>query len=174
MSRKVDQRLLDINAMVMGGGVGLAALESMFNLVQTQSLLSASMVRDHDANHILALEALSMAVGEMLDPSVHPACRRCRHSRAVNVDIPRNQGRPATAPPPEDLGSQRGAASGADVLRDMASESRSETTTTTNAPAERDPTLEHLLVEVLGLLGGHMKELNDGYRESNRRNLLVT
>lgn len=171
MSEKVDQRLLDINAMVMGGGVGLAALESMFNLVQTQSLLSASMVRDHDAHHVIALEALSLAVGEMLDPGAHPMCRRCRRSRAVNVDIPANQGRPA--PPPDDLGSQRGAASGADVLRDMASESRSETTTT-NAPAERDPTLEHLLVEVLGLLGGHMKELNDGYRESNRRNLLVT
>lgn len=171
MSKKVDQRLLDINAMVMGGGVGLAALESMFNLVQTQSLLSASMVRDHDANHILALEALSLAINEMVEPVMHPACRRCRRPRTVDIDIPEKQGRPA--PPSEDLGSQRGAASGADVLRDMASESRSETTTT-NAPAERDPTLEHLLVEVLSLLGKHMSELNDGYRESNRHNLLVT
>lgn len=138
MSRKVDQRLLDINAMVMGGGVGLAALESMFNLVQTQSLLSASMVRDHDANHVLALEALSLAIREMGDAGVRPACRRCRRSRTVDIDIPENKGCPAAA------------------------------------PAEPDPTLEHLVVEMLDLLGGHMKELNDGYRESNRRNLLVT
>lgn len=136
MSEKVDQRLLDINATVMGGGVGLAVLESMFNLVQTQSLLSASMVRDHDANHVIALEALSRAIGEMLDLGVHPKCRRCCQHHAVNIDIPDVKGRPT--------------------------------------PAERDPTLERLLVEVLDMLGGHMKELNDGYRESNRRNLLVT
>lgn len=99
MSEKVDQRLLDINATVLGGGVGLAVLESMFNLVQTQSLLSANMVRDHDANHVIALEALSPAVGEMPCSGVHPKCRGCWRSHAVNIDIPDNKGRPPPAEP---------------------------------------------------------------------------
>lgn len=68
MSSKIDRRLLDTNAAAMGGGVGLAVLESMFSLVQSQSVMNAAMVRDYQLSHPLAMESLAVALNEILDP----------------------------------------------------------------------------------------------------------
>jgi len=59
MSKKIDQRLLDTNAIVMGNGVSFAILESMFNLVQAQSVVSANMVRDQSQSNALMVSALA-------------------------------------------------------------------------------------------------------------------
>jgi len=164
MSKKFDQRLLDTNALVMGGGVGLAALESMFNLVQTQSLLSAGMVKHHDLSHGLALEALALAIGEVLDPGVYSACRSCRHAKAVKVDIPAPQ-----ASPPADAGTRRGALANADVLADMARDSQTETTTTTHT-TEPDVSMDKHLTEIFALLSDHLKDIT----KNTRSTLMVT
>ena len=172
MSKKFDRRLLDTNAVVMGGGVGLAALESMFNLVQTQSLISASMVRDHDQAYSLSLETLALAIGEVLEPGANRTCRSCGcRSSAVQVDIPASP--VSETDTYSSSGTRRGALANADVLSDMASDSQSATTTTSQT-TESGVSLDNLLMKILEMLGGHMTEMNDGYRESNRRNLMVS
>lgn len=72
MSSKIDRRLLDTNAAAMGGGVGLAVLESMFSLVQSQSVMNAAMVRDYQLSHPLVMESLAVALNEILDPYGDP------------------------------------------------------------------------------------------------------
>lgn len=170
MSKKFDRRLLDTNAMVMGGGVGLAALESMFNLVQTQSLLSASMVRDHDLSYGLSLEALALSLGEVLDPGVYGSCRPCRCTSKVKVDIPA-----ASAPsanPPDDSGNQRGAMANADVLADMARDTQSTTTTTTQTA---DPGISaEKLMETMAELHGKLVDHADRVADASRTRLMVT
>lgn len=60
MVDSIDQRLLDTNAVLLGSGVGLAALEAMFNLVQTQSSLGAAMVKNNNASCNAALLAQTL------------------------------------------------------------------------------------------------------------------
>ncbi len=67
MVNSIDQRLLDINAVALGGGVGLAALEAMFNLVQTQSSLGAGMVKNLDTGQNCAVLALAQALEGLLE-----------------------------------------------------------------------------------------------------------
>lgn len=67
MTKRFDRRLLDVNALVMGNGVSLAALESMFNLVGTQSVLAANMVRQQDMGQAAALESLALAMSRILE-----------------------------------------------------------------------------------------------------------
>ncbi len=71
MVNSMDQRLLDTNAMALGSGVGLAALEAMFNLVQTQSSLGAAMVKQHDTSHNAAL----LSLAQVLEAGVDGAAR---------------------------------------------------------------------------------------------------
>ena len=89
MAKGYKKRLTDTNALVMHGGVGLAALEAMFNMVNTQSLLSAGMVRDHDLSHPLRMQALATALAQILAASEYGLCED-----AVAVDIPRRRKTP--------------------------------------------------------------------------------
>lgn len=66
MSRRNKRRVIDANALVMGGGVGLATLEAMFNLVNTQSLLSANMIRDFEMSHPVSMQTLAGALSQIL------------------------------------------------------------------------------------------------------------
>jgi len=66
MRRRTKRRLIDTNALVMGSGVGLATLEAMFNMVNTQSLLSASMIRDHEMAHPIHMQTLAAALSKIL------------------------------------------------------------------------------------------------------------
>lgn len=66
MRRRTKRRLIDTNALVMGSGVGLATLEAMFNMVNTQSLLSASMIRDHEMAHPIHMQTLAGALSKIL------------------------------------------------------------------------------------------------------------
>lgn len=66
MSRKHNHRHHDTNALVLGNGVSFAVLESMFNLVQTQSVLSASMVRNQDLSQIMAIDTLARSLSEIM------------------------------------------------------------------------------------------------------------
>ena len=166
MTGQTNQRLLDVNAMVMGNGVGLAALESMFNLVQTQSLLSASMVRDHDLAGSLALESLAIAIGEVLDPGVYGSCRPCRRTKPIPVDIP-------PAPPVNstvDRGTMRGAGPGGDALSDISSTAEAHAT-------DSGMPLDQLLAKFIDLLDGHMKDMTNHMNtmsENSRNRLMVT
>ena len=166
MPSQTNQRLLNVNAMVMGNGVGLAALESMFNLVQTQSLLSASMVRDHDLSGSLALEALAIAIGEVLDPGAYSACRSCRRTKPIPVDIPPVK----AAVGATDEGVRRGAGPGGDALGDISSSAEAHAT-------DSGMPVDQLLAKFIDLLDGHMKDMTDHMNtmsENSRNRLMVT
>lgn len=173
MSSQTNQRLLDVNAMVMGNGVGLAALESMFNLVQTQSLLSASMVRDHNLSGSLALEALAIAIGEVLDPGVYSACRSCRRTKPIPVDIPPVKAAGVGA---MDEGTRRGAGPSGEALNDITGERVSSSATEVHTTDSGMP-LDQLLAKFIDLLDGHMKDMTNHMNtisENSRNRLMVT
>ncbi len=113
MSKHLDRRILDTNAMVMGGGVGLAALEAMFNLVQTQSILASSMVRQHDMSHATGLHAMAASMSELMDAGYGDGSGGAS-GRGVRVNIPQPQPSPGGG-----AGSERGAVSGVDELANM-------------------------------------------------------
>lgn len=66
MSRKHDQQHRETNAMVLGNGVSFAVLESMFNVVQTQSVLAANMVKGQDPSYVHTIDALARSLNEMM------------------------------------------------------------------------------------------------------------
>jgi len=66
MRRRTKRRLIDTNALLMGSGVGLATLEAMFNLVNTQSLISATMIRDHEMAQPIHMQTLAGALLEII------------------------------------------------------------------------------------------------------------
>ncbi|MCR4377660.1 MAG: hypothetical protein NUV50_06150 [Rhodospirillales bacterium] len=172
MSSQTNQRLLDVNAMVMGNGVGLAALESMFNLVQTQSLLSASMVRDHNLSGSLALEALAIAIGEVLDPGVYSACRSCRRTKPIPVDIPPVKASVGAV----NEGTRRGAGPSGEALNDITGERVSSSATEVHT-SDSDIQVEQLLEKIFDLLDGHMKDMTNHMNimsENSRNRLMVT
>lgn len=175
MSKKIDHRLLDANAMVLGGGVGLAALESMFNLVQTQSLLSASMVRDHDLSSSLSLEALALALGEVLDPGLYASCRSCRCTRPIRVDIPPVKEEKTD----EDINARRGAASkmrtdpGTSEVDQYSASDHSSTMETTNNGVAVEELIE-LFSKLLGTTGDHTSKLMDHLDRVTSKQLMVS
>lgn len=55
------------SGLVMGGGVGVATLEGMFNMVNTQSLIAANMVRDFEMSQPLQMQALARSLADLLN-----------------------------------------------------------------------------------------------------------
>lgn len=181
MSKSFDKRLLSSNAHVMSQGVGLAALEAMFNMVNTQSMLSASMLRQNDMAGTMSFGALALAMNDILDPCGCPACRgRCR---SVNVDIPKGRssdgggndrfGRGAGPGVPEDLAGERpgGDGSGGSGSSEKTSFTSSETVTRTQADLEK---LVEGLMEVMDHLIDHADTAVTGLSESTKGGLMVT
>lgn len=174
-TRKTEKTLHDVlavNALVMGSGPALAVLESMFNLVQAQSVLSASMVRDHEMNQPLMMDALAVAMNEILDPCC--GRRRCRMGvEDVAVDIPARTDAPSPAAGP-------GADELVEALKSALAQSApgqgggQDTTTatmqSTTQSAMSGEQVEHLLLELLEMLGDHMSEIT----RNTRQPLMVT
>ncbi|MEG3620295.1 hypothetical protein V5T82_17660 [Magnetovibrio sp. PR-2] len=110
MADKIEQRLADTNAVLMGHGVGVAALEAMFNLVNSQSVLSATMIRDHELSHPIQMQALAQALSQLLACSDAMGCKSRSPinipTSAVAVDIPPAQptAQPTTQPPVQPAG----------------------------------------------------------------------
>lgn len=66
MSKPFGEKLKDVDGRVMVGGVGLASLEAMFNMVNTQSLISAGMVRDFEMSRPMQVQGLASALGQLV------------------------------------------------------------------------------------------------------------
>jgi len=86
MSKRLEQKFVDTNSLVMGSGVGLATLEAMFNMVNTQSLLAAGMVKHHDMSHPLQMQALASALAQILAASEYGD-----YNDAIPVNLPRRR-----------------------------------------------------------------------------------
>jgi len=175
MSRKFDQRLLNANARIMGQGVGLAALEAMFNLVETHAVLSSSMVRHHELAGLLSYETLALAVGEVLDPGAYAALRGRGAPDAVAVDIPR----PKNSSPPPDGGGVLGGALPPELSEKLAkwqpgggesTESRESTTLTSVTGGESDEHMHELLMAIVQMLEHHLTDMTRNARPT----LMVT
>lgn len=182
MSKHLDRRILDTNAMVMGGGVGLAALEAMFNLVQTQSILASSMVRQYDMSHATGLHAMAASMSELIDAGYGTCSGGANgNGRGVRVNIPQPQPSPGGG-----AGSERGAVSGVDELANMFKSRQSQASgdegtergavsgidelanlfkshadATANVTQDPNPGIdvEHLLVLLLEVLREHLSEV---------------
>jgi len=125
MARRKQQKQIDINAQIMSGGVGLAALEAMFNLVNTQSTLSASMVRDHELYGPIQMQALAGALAQILATAEYSCRPRC-----VAVDIPSPSSKSGSSSGGGE-GSEFGAVSGMDALNNLLNKTKGDTTSTT-------------------------------------------
>jgi len=175
MSKRMDRRILDTNAMVMGGGVGLAALEAMFNLVQTQSVLASSLVRHHDMSHHIALHTMAASINEIMETG-YGADNGGGGGRGVRVNIPRPQPQShSQASGGSDGGDgsvERGAISGVDELANMfkSNASASATTPSTADPQYAGINMDQHLTELLELLREHLSEI----LKSSKPTMMVT
>lgn len=158
MSKRTERRQSNTNAMVMGSGVGLAALESMFNMVNTQSLLAATMVRDHELSHPLQMQALALALSQILSAT---------ESRgAVAVDIPYPKKPQAQDGNGSNINTASfGATNNLDDLKNMLNKD-----TVDPSPSSSD---QHLTA-VLDMLGEHINDLTKNYSELSQNTMTVT
>ena len=171
MSKRMDRRILDTNAMVMGGGVGLAALEAMFNLVQTQSVLASSMVKHHDMSHHIGLHSMAASINEIMETGYGGGS-----GQGVRVNIPRPQSQSQAPSGAGSVGSdngdgsvERGAISGVDELANMFKSNANASATAA------DPQYDHIdmdlhLTELLNLLREHLSEI----LKSSKPTMMVT
>lgn len=158
MSKRTERRQSNTNAMVMGSGVGLAALESMFNMVNTQSLLAASMVRDHELSHPLQMQALALALSQILTAT--------ENRGAVAVDIPYPKKPQAQDGNGSNVNTASfGATNNLDDLKNMLNKS-----TADPGPSSSD---QHLTA-ILDMLGEHINDLTKNYSELSQNTMTVT
>lgn len=175
-TRKTEKTLQDIlagNALVMGSGPGLAVLESMFNLVQAQSVLSASMVRDHEMNQPLMMDALAVAMNEILDPCcVRRRCRMGADTVAVDIPAKPDAPSPSAGPGTDELVEALKSALAQSALGKGGGQDATSTATmqSTTEGAMSGEQIEHLLLELLEMLGDHMSEIT----RNTRQPLMVT
>ncbi|MBL4614619.1 MAG: hypothetical protein JKY27_07085 [Magnetovibrio sp.] len=108
MSKRLNKNVWETNALVMGSGVGVATLEAMFNMVNTQSLLSANMVRDFELSHPLQLQALASALTQIIAAS--------EYGSSVAVNFP---GRKKSPDSDGEGGSEFGAVPDLDALKKL-------------------------------------------------------
>jgi len=164
MTRRRQRKQFDINAQIMSGGVGLAALEAMFNLVNTQSTLSASMVRDHEMCGPIQMQALAGALAQILAVTDNVCCRG-----AVAVDIPPSRQKSADA---GGDGREFGAVSGIDALNNLLNKTQGDTTNTTTT---KDSGIDHVLVQ--SMINEQTHQLHDQFVDimgSSAQKLAVT
>jgi len=150
MGRRKQRKQFNINAQIMSGGVGLAALEAMFNLVNTQSTLSASMVRDHEMCGPIQIQALAGALSQIMAVTEKTCCRS-----TVAVDIPSSSQKP---PSDGGNGSEFGAVSGMDALNNLLNKTQGDTTTNTTT---KDNAIDHVLVQ--NMLNEQSHQLHDQF-----------
>ncbi|HEY9080996.1 hypothetical protein [Magnetovibrio sp.] len=154
MAMRTERKLMNANANLLGSGVGLATLEAMFSLVNTQSQLAASMVRDHEMSHPIQMQALAGALAQILEASEYARHHAHRNNRNVAIDIPAPA--PASQPSPTTGGegdTEFGAVGGIDALKNLLNKtntSTNTTSTTTNCP--NTDTFEKVLTELMLLL----------------------
>ncbi|OEJ65143.1 hypothetical protein BEN30_15795 [Magnetovibrio blakemorei] len=130
----------------------------MFNMVNTQSLLAAGMVRDHELSHPLQMQALAMALAQIL-----AATENCG---AVAVDIPYAKKPQAQ----EGSGSNTntasfGATNNLDDLKNLLNKGAADPN-----PSSSD---QHLTA-VLDMLGEHINDLTKNYSELSQNTMTVT
>ena len=136
MTRRKQRKQFDINAQIMSGGVGLAALEAMFNLVNTQSTLSASMVRDHEMYGPIQIQALAGALAQIMAVT---ECACCRNT--VAIDIPSSKSKSSNG----GGNSEFGAVSGMDALNNLLNKAQGDTTTTNTTSGVDSTEMQNML-----------------------------
>jgi hypothetical protein len=157
MSRKHHHRHHDTNALVLGNGVSFAVLESMFNLVQTQSVLSASMVKNQDLSQILAIDTLARSLSEIMNANA-----RC--GRGASDANSKKTGDP-------DTGSRSFAIAPGGNVSDILSSNPGQGPGQGGASSNA---LEiELLHEMIEMMSDITKELTDVVRESSNGKLMV-
>ena len=154
MMRRKQRKQFDINAQIMSGGVGLAALEAMFNLVNTQSTLSASMVRDHEMYGPIQIQALAGALAQIMAVT---ECACCRNT--VAVDIPSSKSKPSSG---GGGNSEFGAVSGMDALNNLLNKAQGDTTTTNTTSGIDHTELQNMLNVQTHQLHDQMVDISGG------------
>jgi len=124
MAHKEKRQAIEAAILSMGGGVGLATLEAMFNMVNTQSLISAGMIRDHDLSQPLQLQAQAAALAKIL---------ALQDGACVTVDIPQNAAPKAKSDDAE--GYETGAILGSSELLNKVDRNTTNITSTTTTQA---------------------------------------
>ena len=153
MARRKQRKQFNINAQIMSGGVGLAALEAMFNLVNTQSTLSASMVRDHEMYGPIQIQALAGALAQIMAVT---ECSCCRNT--VAVDIPSSKSKPSNG----GENSEFGAVSGMDALNNLLNKTQGDTTTTSTSSGLEYAAMQNMLNAQTHQLHDQMVDISGG------------
>ena len=180
MSKRLDRKFADTNSLVMGHGVGLATLEAMFNMVNTQSLLSANMVRDFEMSHPLQMQSLARAMAQILAAGEQSYC--CTYDDPVAVDIPRKGARRGGTQPGS--GTEVGAVPDLDAIKELLNKNATPPaggdTNTSNLNLRSTQTgLDNLdadqhISELMELLRGHLSEIVEAGKEASKPTLAVT
>lgn len=165
MSKRLDRRLVDTNSLVMGSGVGLATLEAMFNMVNTQSLLSANMVRDFELSHPVQLQALANALAQLMAAQEYG-----NYSDAIPVRIPPGKEQATTSRPGEES-AQLGGLPNIDAMnrllnKDGSSGDTTSTLNTTSMSGLDNAAVEKLLTELLTLFREHLSDMTKNSKPS--------
>ncbi len=203
MSKRLDRKFADTNSLVMGHGVGLATLEAMFNMVNTQSLLSANMVRDFEMAHPLQMQSLARALTQILATGEQGYCRGYGgYDAPVAVDFPRKGGGGAKAGGETEVGAvpnldaiksllnekntetEVGAVPNLDAIKDLLNEKITSPaggdTTTSNLSLKSTQTgldgadVDKHISELMELLRGHLSDIVEASKEASKPTLAVT
>lgn len=153
MSKRLKRDIWDANSLVMGSGVGLATLEAMFNMVNTQSLLSANMVRDFELSHPVQMQALASAMSQIIAAGEYGSYRD-----PAPVDIP-NPTKPGNG------GTEFGAVPNLEAIKKLLEEK-----TSSNNAFVSGGNMDKHMSELLSLLQEHLSEI----AENSKQVLAVT
>jgi len=130
MRRRKQRKQADANADMMVGGIGLAAMQSMFNMVNTQSSLSTSMARSFELSLPIQMQALAGALAQIL---MAQECGCCGGgNRSVPVNIPSGFNTP---PSGGDTGHELGAIGSMSDLNSLLNKNKGDANTTTTNSA---------------------------------------
>lgn len=162
MSKRLNKDIWETNSLMMGSGVGVATLEAMFNMVNTQSLLSASMVRDFEMSHPLQMQALALAMAQII-----AAGEACSNPPPVAVKMPE---RPAAKNADDDeteLGAVPNVAALNNMLKAQSPDQGGETSNVSlGSTTVNSGDMDKHMSEMLEMLREHLSEITKNTKQT--------